>query len=102
MFSDALAAAGLQDCADYPDACHELNDWFRNLLIGLVGLSVGITAALTWLVFSVLATIDIIATPTGTRRGIRWIAVAWLVPIIGALRWYKLSRPPHTSTSAQE
>ncbi|MFW0786184.1 hypothetical protein AAFP35_16895 [Gordonia sp. CPCC 206044] len=95
MFSDALAAAGLQDCAEQPSACPSIAPDVGDLFLRLGGVSVAITAALAWLVFAVLATIDIIVTPTGARRGIRWIAVAWLVPIIGPVRWYKLTRPSH-------
>jgi len=85
MHADVLAEAGLSDCARV-GVCSDFGSdagVFLLVFVAVVGL-VGVA-----LLLAMLATVDIATRSTGTRRGLAWTVLVWLVPVGGALMWWK-------------
>lgn len=91
MITVLHAEAGLSECVRY-DVCDP------GLGIWLVQWIAGIVLVIVWLTMSLVATVDVLDAPIGVRRTVRWLAVVWLVPVLGAILWFRsaVEHPPPT------
>lgn len=91
MITTLHAEAGLSECVRY-DVCDPgFEIWMGMWLAGLVLVPL-------WLSVVLAATVDILTAPLGSRRTAGWLAVVWLLPIVGVIVWFtsiakKSSRP---------
>ncbi|MGC4960032.1 hypothetical protein [Gordonia sp. DT101] len=84
MHSHVLAAAGLQDCADTGVCADDSGLW--TFFFGLLAAS---AVVVVWISLACLVTIAINGRSMATRRQVGWLAVVWLIPLVGAGMWWR-------------
>ncbi|BAD60729.1 hypothetical protein CRM89_29855 [Nocardia sp. FDAARGOS_372] len=80
------AGAGISDCTEAGVDCMP---GFGMFLVELVALGLFL---IVWFVSVPIATVSILSVANTAGRRVAWLAVVWLVPVVGALAWYFRAR----------
>lgn len=80
------AGAGISDCAEAGMDCMP---GFGMFLVELVAQGLFL---IVWFISVPIATASILSTTNAAGRRLAWLAVVWLVPVVGAFAWYFRAR----------
>lgn len=92
MVTGITAEAGLSECVrEVPGCASEMDTYF--LVLSAVAFVVVVHLAL-----ALTAVVDVLTSRTGVTRGLAWLIVVTVLPIVGPLARFRASRRAHRDT----